>query len=150
MTPIGAAAMLAIILIAAAAILLLRRANIERARLVEGTRAIRPEAPIVQLRSPAFVATHSGERYHVGCIVGEDAFEYGVWTTRSHRVVQTFEPSDAGWSEAWALYVQVEQDPAPPWIDHRGAPRSRREWVAASAGGSRVAASTGDTSNRGR
>jgi hypothetical protein len=135
--------MLAIILIASTAILLLRRANIERAQLLETTTAGRPAAPVVQVRSPAFVATHSGARYHVGCIVGEQAFEYGLWTTRSHRVVETYEPSEDGWSQAWARYLRLEHDPGPAWIDHRGAPRSRREWSSQPAGGVTVAAAAG-------
>jgi hypothetical protein len=143
MTPVGAAAMLVITLIAATSILLLRRATIQKAQLLEGVLTTRPEAPIVQVRSPAFVATKSGGRYHIGCIVGEHDFEYGLWTTRSHRVVERFEPSETGWSEAWSLYLRLEQDPAPPWIDHRGAPRSRQEWGDRSAGGLSVAASSG-------
>ena len=142
MPPAAAAAMFLIILIAAASILLLRRANMERARLMDLTLASRPGPPRVQVRSPAFVATTSGSRYHVGCMVGEREFEYGVWTTRSHRLVATFAPSEEGWSEAWALYMRLEHDPAPPWIDHRGAPRSRREWIGRSAGRVAVASSS--------
>ena len=141
MTPVVAGAMLVITVIAASSILLLRQATMQKAQLLQDALSTRPEAPIVQVRSPAFVATRSGSRYHIGCIVGEHDFEYGLWTTRSHRVVETFEPSELGWSEAWALYVRLEQDPAPSWIDHRGAPRSRQEWSRRPAGRLSVAAS---------
>ena len=134
--------MLAIVLIATVAILLLRRATAERARLVQVVRTSRPDPPVVEIRSPAFVATTSGARYHVGCIVGDRDFRYGLWTTRSHLVVRTFEPTDSGWTEAWNLYVHLEHDEAPSWLDHRGAPRSRREWASATTGRVRVAAST--------
>jgi hypothetical protein len=134
MPPAAAAAMLAIVLIATAAILLLRRATAEKARLIQTVRTSRPDPPVVQVRSPAFVATTSGARYHVGCIVGEHDYRYGLWTTRSHRVVKTFESTASGWSEAWDLYIHLEHDEAPSWLDHRGAPRSRREWTAAATG----------------
>lgn len=134
--------MLVIVLIALAAILLLRRATGEKARLLETVRTARPDPPVVQVRSPAFVATTSGARYHVGCIVGEREFEYGLWTTRSHRVVRTFDPTEVGWSEAWDLYVHLEHDEAPSWLDHRGAPRSRREWTTPATGRISVAASS--------
>lgn len=147
MTPVVAAAMLAITVIAATAILLLRRATTQKAQLLQDVLSTRPDAPVVQVRSPAFVATKSGARYHIGCIVGERDFEYGLWTTRSHRVVEAFEPSEQGWAEAWDLYVRLERDPAPPWIDHRGAPRSRQEWVTRPAGRLSVAASKGGGGN---
>jgi hypothetical protein len=140
MPPAAAAAMLVILLVATSAILLLRRATKEKTKLLEAVRTSRPNPPIVHVRSPAFVATTSGTRYHVGCIVAEH--EYGLWTTRSHRVVRTFEPTERGWSEAWDLYLHLEHDQAPTWLDHRGAPRSRREWTTTSASRLNVAASS--------
>ena len=142
MPPAAAAAMLAIVLIAASAIILLRRATGETERLLETIRTARPDMPVVQVRSPAFVGTASGSRYHVGCIVGDREFSYGLWTMRSHRVVRTFEPTESGWSEAWDLYVRLEYDEGPSWFDHRGAPRSRREWTTPPTGRLSVAAST--------
>jgi hypothetical protein len=150
MHPAAAVGMLAIVVIAAAAILLLHRATLEKAQLLDGARTARPDPPSVQIRSPAFVATNSGGRYHIGCIVGEDGYEYGLWTTRSHRVVRTFEPTETGWTEAWTLFVRLERDEAPSWIDHRGAPRSRREWDARPAGRLNVAASANDRNASGR
>jgi hypothetical protein len=157
MEPVGELALLVVIVIAATAIFLLRQATIENRRVLVAAREARPEAPIVRLRSPAFVATVSGRRYHLGCVVGEQDVRYAVWTTRSHRVVELFEASEAGWCDAWRLYAQIEYDDSPAWLDHRGAPRSRKEWgghpaqrlsVATSAG--HVASGMGTDTSRAR
>ena len=142
MDPLTGAAMLAMVAIAATAILLLRSATIARHRLLEVATRTRPDPPVVDVRSPAFVATATGSRYHLGCMVGETDFRYAIWTTRSHRVVATLDPTEEGWAAAWDLYLEVEHDPAPPWLDHRGAPRSRREWTSRTAGRAHVAATS--------
>jgi hypothetical protein len=134
--------MLIIIAIAATAILLLRRATLSQQRLLEVAGRTRPEPPTVDVRSPVFVATVSGRRYHLGCMVGEVDYEYAIWTTRSHRVVQLFEATDEGWVQAWDEFIRIEHDDAPAWLDHRGAPRSRLEWGPRSGGTTSIAAST--------
>jgi hypothetical protein len=140
--PLAAAAMLVIIGIAATAIVLLRRSTLAQRRLLEVAVRTRRDPPTVEVRSPVFVATVSGRRYHLGCMVGEVDYEYAIWTTRSHRVVQLFEATDDGWTEAWDVFVKVEHDDAPAWLDHRGAPRSRLEWKSRSGGAAAIAAST--------
>ena len=134
MDPLTGAAMLAMTVIAATAIVLLRNATMARHHLIEVATRTRPDPPVVDVRSPAFVATATGSRYHLGCMVGETDFRYAIWTTRSHRVVATLDPTEDGWAAAWDLYLEVEHDPAPPWLDHRGARRSRREWTGRPAG----------------
>jgi hypothetical protein len=129
MEAVAEVAVLALIGIAATSIVLLRQATIEKGRALEAAGWSPPEAPVVELRSPAFVATVSGRRYHLGCVVGEQNVRYAVWTTRSHRVVEFFEANEAGWRGAWHLYMGVEHDDSPMWLDHRGAPRSRKEWL---------------------
>jgi hypothetical protein len=41
------------------------------------------------------------------------------------------------------LYGQIEYDDSPAWLDHRGAPRSRKEWGGHPAHRLSVAASAG-------
>jgi hypothetical protein len=137
-------AMLVIVGVAATAIVLLRNATIERDRLLEVAERVRPDPPTVAVRSPVFVATASGRRYHLGCTVGDEDGEvrYAIWTTRSHRVVAVFDPTDEGWTAAWDLYLRVEHDTSPAWVDHRGARRSRREWTGRRSGPVLTAASS--------
>ena len=128
------ASLLAVLLlagVASTALIQLRSANRARDLLQSHARQgphLPPPPPVVEVLSPAFVATMTGPRYHLGCIIDEHSFVYGIWTTRSHTVVRVFEPNEAGWREAWDVHRVLESDPTPAWLDHRGAPRSRREW----------------------
>jgi hypothetical protein len=129
MESLAVAAVLIMVVVAATSLVLLHRANAERAHLRQEPVSVRPAAPVVEVRSPAFVATVTGRRYHLGCIIDDHTYRYGIWTTRSHTVVRLFETSEADWEEAWELHRAMEADPAPSWLDHRGAPRSRLEWT---------------------
>jgi hypothetical protein len=114
---------------AVASLLLLRRSRSEEPEAPARPPQVVPDPPIIDALSPVFITTHRGRRYHVGCLSGNGEMRYAIWTSRSHELVRLFDSNDAGWRAAWDFFQRVEKDRSAEWIDHRGARRSRREWL---------------------
>lgn len=114
---------------AATSLVLLRRARRAPAAVGPQQSSGVPAPPIVEAQSPVFIATNLGRRYHLGCLTGNGEIRYAIWTARSHELVRLFDSTEAGWRAAWDLFQRVERDRRAEWIDHRGARRSRHEWL---------------------
>jgi hypothetical protein len=129
MDPLVLGAFLITLVVAVASLALLRRSRTEVADAPAGPSARVPDPPIVDAMSPAFITTHTGVRYNIGCLTGNGQMRYAVWTARSHELVRLFDSTQAGWSSAWEFFQRVERDRSAEWTDHRGARRSRSEWI---------------------
>ena len=110
---------------------LLRRSRTQSPASAESQQSGIPDPPIVETQSPVFITTNLGRRYHLGCLTGNGEIRYAIWTARSHELVRLFESTETGWRAAWDLFQRVERDRSAEWIDHRGAKRSRHEWLPA-------------------
>jgi hypothetical protein len=129
MDPLVLGAFLITVAVAVASLALLRRSRTETPAPAEPTGSGVPDPPILDAMSPVFITTHTGRRYNIGCLTGNGQMRYAVWTARSHELVRLFDSSEAGWSAAWEFFERVERDRNAEWTDHRGARRSRREWI---------------------
>jgi hypothetical protein len=117
--------------VALASLVLLRRSRSRAPEPAQPKPSGIPDPPIVEAESPVFITTNRGSRYHLGCLTGNGEIRYAIWTARSHELVRLFESTETGWRAAWDLFQRVERDRSAEWIDHRGARRSRREWMPA-------------------
>lgn len=117
--------------VATSSLALLRRSRTRAPAMGQPQRSSIPDPPIVEAQSPVFITTNLGHRYHLGCLTGNGEIRYAIWTARSHELVRLFDSTEAGWRAAWDLFQRVERDRSAEWIDHRGARRSRREWLPA-------------------
>jgi hypothetical protein len=117
--------------VATASLVLLRRSKTRAPATGQPQPSGIPDPPIVEAQSPVFITTNRGRRYHLGCLTGNGEIRYAIWTARSHELVRLFESTESGWRAAWDLFQRVERDRNAEWIDHRGARRSRHEWLPA-------------------